>query len=437
MEHQVEHAFDVAVEAAWADFRRTLADWIDALGDGETLSFAALPSGVAGQDDGDPDAGPDASPDAAPVVISHRGGVLVLDVDVARLPPARRDQAAGERWGADDPGCEPVWFEETTAFPRHRVDEVAVRCVAALRDDVLVMHPSLLVTSPRSWTPSPRLRARQAAGDAAACDPGSIAPPLAWPGSAEDLDRLVDAALTPFFGHVPARDADGDLPVDAGGGGMLWLRSRPDGRVVQLYSFVVSDVADDDLGLREAARLNSDYDIVKFRYADRTLQAVVDLRTWPFAADSLRGEVGALVGFLQEQGPVLAARLGGRTWHESAEAGQVPAPCEGPADLSESADVVRRQLLQIEAAAAGEFDLDADQVRRICRHDPDLMLALIEHEQAREIDWAAQAAASASGGHGGHGGDPVEHRLAAHERRLSADRLRLLRLALHAVLTSD
>ena len=399
MRQQADDVFEAAVEAAWTDFRRTLADWIDELEAQESLTFS-----LSGEEDDDS------------LEVMHHGTDMTLFIDVLDAP---------------DPGF-------LTVAPG-RVDELAVACVRAIRDHLQAPHPSFLVCPERTWSPTPWLRRQLDRLERPQAQTAS-APPLAWPSSGDELDRLVDVALLPFFSDLPTRDSDGELPIETDGGGGLYLRSRPDGRLLQLYSFVVCDIPDEQTGLREAARLNEEFEIVKFRFSEGTLQAVVDHRTWPFVADNVRGETAAFIGFLEDQGPRLAAKLGGRTWRgervsgPSAESPREPAHAEGrPAPLSESAAAVRQRLLQLEAAAGAGVVLHEADVAAVCRRDADLIMALIEHEESQDLAWAQHAARSAPGA---PGADPDEHRVYTHERVLTLDRLRLLRLALHDVLTS-
>src|SRR4051812_4330023 len=216
--------FDSSTAGAWRRFQARLAHHLAAMEDDDLLLIEVE---VAKEDE----AG------AAPYVQFCGWGAGHLRCEVASnnyLAPAHRLAAEAEEdlvalgfetptWSSEDDadsGPANYWIDVET----DEADRVAVMVVRALRDVYGAAHPAFLTGHPFDD-----------AGSHAA--PGAVpevtaAYPLDGP---DHLRRLVDDALTPFFGHEPVHDDDGDIPMDCGPV-MTYVRVLDDRPVVRIFA---------------------------------------------------------------------------------------------------------------------------------------------------------------------------------------------------------
>ncbi len=393
-----------AAAQAWREFQAGLADRLAELGVDDVLIVDVL----AGTE---PDGG------AAPYVSFCAWGEEMLRGEVAGnqvLGSPYELDAVGERALLDLGYGAPTYAPDEEAdggslnfhidVVRSAADRLAVMSVRALREVFGVAHPALLSGDLVEAAPREPDAAERARTDEEAA---------AFPyGGEEELTELVDAALTPYFGHPPRHDDDGDIPVDLGDT-VLFVRVCETVPVVELFACVAVDVQDLDRATFEINVLNRDIRYVKFRLVGDSILADLHLPAWPFAPEQLRAMLAVMTGAIEQVAEDLQARVGGRALLAGAEvdvedhpAGESEAPgapdrldLEGRAGSDDPADprqlpdrlgpdrraLASEVLAQLEAETAGS--VTPELAASICGHRVELILALIGEQERSAASW--------------------------------------------------
>lgn len=346
--------------AAWRRFQMRLADRFAELADDEVVLLEAETSAEA---DG---AGPYAQ------VWSRQGRLRCEAVSNHYLAASHRlddaAEAALQRLGfapptsaTDRQGSLNFWVDADGDVGEGGADRLAALVVPALRDVYGVPHPAFL-------TGDALVDAREEESGYETAGPdeadGVAGEPAVYPvHGREHLQRLVDEALTPFFGHPPDHDADGDIPV-AADDVTAYVSVLPDRPVVRVFACLAARVRDAGRADFEVGVLNRDVPLLKFFRRGEGVFLQVDVVGWPFVADHLRQLVQRVC---QEVGQIrddLVVRL--------ASAEEAP----HPAMLT---------LLHLDAQEPGS--VDARLAASICEHDRDLVLRLLEWNADQENAW--------------------------------------------------
>jgi len=299
--------------------------------------------------------------------------------------------------GDGDPGAGSANFY--LDLDRSMADRLAVMTVRALRDVFGVVHPVFLSAD------------NLAQDDEAAPDhgmPSSQPSPVSdpdepiavFPGDRAHLRSLVDEALTPFFGHAPEHDEDGDIPVSSGSAVVFVM--VPEGvPAIQLFAPLLCDVTDPDRAAFEVAVLNRDLSFIKFVATGDHVTACLYVPAWPFAPEHLRMMLAVMVEKVGEIGDDLVARVGGRRaiepasedssddeTHETDEI--VESDQADHAEQTDEADESRLDpammtLLELDVESPGS--VDPELAASICGMDRDLILKLITSCSEQEIAW--------------------------------------------------
>ncbi|HEU5455088.1 MAG TPA: hypothetical protein VFU85_05325, partial [Nocardioides sp.] len=274
--------FDAVTDRAWNGFRARLADHLAAMEDDDVLVVDTDPADET--EDG-----------AAPYVQFCARGKTCLRGEVvsnAYLAPAHRlDEAQigavteiewqpPTRGRGDEPdsGSENFFAD----LERNEADRMAVMTVRVLREVFGVVHPSFLSADGLEEDPSHPVPTAEDGPTTVADEPLAT-----MPGDRDGLQALVDDALTPYFGHVPEKDGDGDIPVVTDST-VVYVRVLAEAPIVHLFCRVVRDVADVDAARFETGVLNRDGRFVKFSVVGDSVMAEVDLPALPFAPEHLR-----------------------------------------------------------------------------------------------------------------------------------------------------
>jgi hypothetical protein len=416
-------AFEVdrAAAQAWVRFQAGLGDRLAEMAEDDVLVVEAMV--------GEKNAG------AAPYVQFCAWGEGMLRGEVASnhvLMEARELDDAGERaleeigYGAPTYGPDDEADGGSLNFhvdlPQDEADRLAVMSVRALRDVFGVAHPALLTGDLAGGPTAPEEPAAAERTDE---------PIAAYPdGGHEALTALVDRALTPYFGHEPRHDDDGDIPVDLGGT-VLFVRVHESVPVVELFACLATDVQDLERAAFEVNVLNRDVRFVKFRLVGDSILADLQLPAWPFAPEHLRAMLAVMTDSIQQVEADLLERVGGnRVLDEGAPAvdDEPESEDEASADGSDERRPWRsaeRVLMQLNAQSPGS--VTPEMAASICGHDVELILDLIGNEESQKAAWRQSCdAARAAGDTGG-----VEAGEA--EMAYSRDTISLLRRALRVV----
>ena len=323
---------DVATEAAWRKFRSRLADHIagmphdDALlvelshasdREGDALSIEVLVF-----DDG--------------LGVEARGG--------ASYSPALRDLGWQEADG--------YWFDD---YDTHLVDQVAAFVVRTLREVFAVPHPSFLVV------PGLVEQSEPAPAEVSAPEVDDEEVDLEGvPTSPAHLRSMVVAAMREVSAEI-APDADGDLPVVAGGS-VLFVRVLESRPCIELYAEIVLSPQRLDRLAHELVLLNEAHPLWKFALRDDHVVMTHEIMALPFTALGLRALVTRFVDEVDQIARDLVARVGGHLFAE-------PPPEE------DERDVILTGLLELlhldrvrPSTVAGLFDDDRlEIIRQIVR----------------------------------------------------------------------
>lgn len=434
--------FDVVNDVAWQAFRARLADHLAGMADDDVLVV-------------DTDPADETTGGAAPYVQFCAWGEAMLRGEVASnayLAPERRiDDRAAETvvsigWRA--PTCAPddeADSGSTNFFldaGTNQADRLAVMAVRVLREVFGVVHPSFL------------------GAGGLEVDPGTAPPvldrstepsePIAvMPRDREELQGLVDAALTPYFGHPPKKDDDGDIPVVTDST-VVFVRVLEEAPIVHLFCRVLREVDDIDAARFETGVLNRDGRFVRFSVVGNAVMAEIDLPALPFAPEQLRDLLGVLCARVDGAVDDLLVRVGGRRELEPEDAGDEDAeggadpetaepdddgmavPVDPDAEAEDDTDAVHpamQTLLELDADRPGS--VTPELAASVCAWDRDLVLELVGWNSRQELAWRrARDCAEAVG-------DEAETLVCEGERAHAERSVALLRQALRLVVEAQ
>ncbi|MBA2532419.1 MAG: hypothetical protein H0V23_10000, partial [Nocardioidaceae bacterium] len=277
-------------------------------------------------------------------------------------------------------------------LPRSYADRLAAMAIRALRDVWSVPHPAFLTAEtadeelPDLGLPAP-----------AEPEPAN-ALEVGYPVDADDLQRLVDASLTPVFGHPPEKDADGDIPVRSGNT-LLFVRVRRDSPVVEVLAPLVRDITGRTRAAEVVADLNRGSSLTKFVLMDDTVFAVVALPARPFVPAHLRDMLALMFQTAHDHDDDLAKRLQGRRivadaepTIETSESLDEDVRDDADADDDDESNELAPELLTLlQLDPDGEGSVDAATAASVCGHDRDLILRLLRESEEQQIAWRTSA----------------------------------------------
>ena len=255
-----------------------------------------------------------------------------------------------------DAGSSNFWLDAVV----DDADRVAVTAVRALRHVYGVAHPALLAGHPFQPEPVAEIVSAPAA------------PSLLYPDGPADLDAFVEAVLTPRFGHPPARDDDGDIPIQVGTA-VVYLRVHQEAAVVTLFAELVVDVRDERAARREVERLNAEHLDVKFALRGDCIRCSRDLDAWPLPASHLEARVTRMCELVDGLDQQVAAKVSGQVFNPQKEDVD-DVPVQPPAASDEP----------------GWARVDAARMRDLCRRDPAELLELVARARQERSMWASE-----------------------------------------------
>jgi hypothetical protein len=418
MSEYTDFDLDRSVSRAWKGFQARLADYLVGMTDEDSLVINV----VAGEE---PEEG------SAPYVqFAGFGGDRVRGEVCSNRYLAREYQFDAQRARVlERQGWQ--WPDESANFyaqlPTIDGDRLAVMAVRALRDVFDVPHPAFLAAGSPTAAERLGLTGAPEGVDSEEDEPLSIVPE-----SAEHLQQLVDDALTPVFGHVPAKDSDGDIPVPYNST-LVFIRVYQDEPLIDIFGCVVTDVTDLEAAHIEAGILNRDVKFIKFFVAGDNVVAQLQIPSYPFSPLVLRNMLQFMSSALDEIDDDLALRTGGRLAIDPAGLDEEYDNPDDPSPLeADDAEPSREEpelhpallrIIQLDADGRGEPELVAD----ICDGDRDLILQLLRTSADQEIEWRQSAEAAVLAG------DKDEAAVCEHELRAWEGATQLLRRALRFV----
>jgi hypothetical protein len=254
-------------------------------------------------------------------------------------------------------------------------DALAAMAVAALREVFEVAHPASLTGDVTMDESEPQY------GDGGCVECGPLA---VVPTGRDNLDELIDEALTRVLGYLPERDEDGDVAVTCGTS-VVFVSTLPSAAAIRVWAVLAWQVGDLDRARFEVEVLNRDHPLTRFALVEDRIIAAMDLLAAPFVPDHLR-ETFTLMGDLADAiDGDLAVRVSGRTYIDSSEetVGDTAAAVEDETDVETHTAMMT--LLQLDAGRPRSTS--PAMAAHICGNDPARLLRLITSEEKQEIEW--------------------------------------------------
>lgn len=291
--------FDGDNERSWTVFQGRLGDWLEALGDQESLVLAVITATES-------DCGADPYVLCAGFGDGHLRGEVSSNVYLAAeyaVSDANDEVLRCLGWGAPTDGNYAVHM------PRSEGARLAQMAVAALRRVFGVAHPAFLETTDAEAGRVLGLTAP--AEKVPECDKerGEVVVPI--PKDHEDLCALVDEALGAFLDVELMHDEDGDVPLPHGDH-VVYVRVLEKDPVVAIFATIVLDVEDIDAARREAGILNRTHGITRFIVVGTTVLVKVEFPCLPFASAHLESMLRLVFLVITEVADDLLLRVGGR-----------------------------------------------------------------------------------------------------------------------------
>ena len=355
-----------SADAAWAQFEARLTERVGELEDGECLLVEAL----------DPD---EEAPGAVPYV-----QLMAWEGDGERLVrcEAVSNHYLRESLRLDDDGIQQlqqIGFVDPTHSPDEEPDHgsanhwwdldrdteaatAAQMAVRALNEAYGVPHPAFLVADEELVPAAP-----------AGLTPAVVlpdSPAVVAVGNPDELKRALDAALTPYFGHAPHYDEDGDIRVDTEHG-CFYIRIDPHVAVIDLFGRVAAGVTDRRRGLHEVNVLTQGQPFLQFALRGTSIMAHLRVDCDPFVPSLVVDHITHMTYGYDHAVQSLEQRL---------------------ADLSTSVDQERRrarvaafrvvkELVAAEISEGWDHEVTPDLVAAACDHDDQLVVDLLHHTQ--------------------------------------------------------
>ena len=303
---------DRSTAQAWAEFQNRLSEVISMIDDTADLTIG-IESGGSGP---------------APFVrlSSPRPGVIRCEAasnavlgDNFQLPAELLAAMEQQGWQPPTVGSEEAAAEEVEPTPNFWIelpqvesDRLSELAVSALCDIYGVQHPVFLAPDQLAEALQPISAPVETESSSRVVEVEQTDLQATMPRDQQHLDDLVDAELAEIYGHLPIRDAEGDVAIRVGST-MLFLRTSSDGQEVVLFAPVVHDIA----GRSRAAEVLNDLNVearwVKFQLIKDRVFVTISVLSRPFVPAHLRQAVRILSDVADGIDDDLAAKLNGRT----------------------------------------------------------------------------------------------------------------------------
>lgn len=192
-------------------------------------------------------------------------------------------------------------------YDQENSSEAAELSVRTLRDVYGVQHPAFL--------------APDQLADILTLQPESISPVTPYdaddvmayiPAHRQHLDTMIESELVDLYGHEPFRDSEGDYAIRFGST-MVFIRSMPDAREVQVFSTVVHDIEGRSRAVEVINDLNAEARYVRFQLVRDRVFVSMSVLAHPFVPAHLHQAIRAVSQVSDGVDDDLAAKLHGRT----------------------------------------------------------------------------------------------------------------------------
>lgn len=283
---------DAMVDQAWREFRAKVADGLEALPSGRLrIVFSE-------------DAGREGSPY---VDVAGNGETVRI------LVPVNKRLAESHRIGVEQKrrlrelGLRKI--DECPPGTRgairdvHQVEETASIVTAVLRDVYGVLHPTFLEAYEIGWGSEPREE----------FVPASEPVGAVYPDDQQQLDALVEDAVSEVAEQPPFRDDDGDLAVVTGTS-VVYVHTAQREPLIRIFAVMVLGLTDVAAADAVVGELNRDVDGVKFERRDEQIIASMDLVAYPFAREHLQMLLAHVCEVVSRRDLDVAERVGGRVF---------------------------------------------------------------------------------------------------------------------------
>jgi len=304
---------DRSIAQAWAEFQSRLSEVISLIDDTADLTI-----GIESGGNGPPPFVRLSSPRSG-VVRCEAASNAMLGGDF-QLSAELLSEMERLGWQPPTDGGEPpsaTQSAEPTAnfwieLPQVESDRMSELAVAALRDIYGVQHPVFLAPDQLAEALQPVPAAVESDSSIKVVEVDETDLRSTMPRNQQHLNDLVDAELAEIYGHLPIRDAEGDVAIRVGST-MLFLRTSSDGQEVVLFAPVVHAIA----GRSRAAEVLNDLNVearwVKFQLIKDRVFVTISVLSRPFVPAHLRQAVRILSDVADGIDNELAAKLNGRT----------------------------------------------------------------------------------------------------------------------------
>jgi hypothetical protein len=301
------------------------------------------------------------------------------------------------------------------------VDVLAAMTVAALREVFEVAHPAsvggdVTMDDDSDFT----------YGDGGCVTTGPLA---VFPTSVDDLDELIDDALTAVLGYLPGRDEDGDVVVPCGTS-VVYVSSLPTAAALRVWALLAWQITDLDRARFEVEVLNRDHPFTRFALVGDRITAEMHLLASPFVPRHLRETFTVLRDLADAVDDDLAARVSGLRYSDFDQDDADDTSAEAEGEAADEMHTAMMTLLQLDAGRPRS--ISPALAAHVCGNDPARLLRLITSEEEQEIEWLEARDEARDDGDSEELADVCEDERAHAERSV-----KLLRKALRYVVERD
>jgi hypothetical protein len=266
-------------------------------------------------------------------------------------------------------------------------DVLAAMTVAALREVFEVAHPASLYGDVTvDYDPE----FTYGVGGCLTTGPLAV-----FPTSRDNLNELIDEAVTSVVGYVPVRDEDGDVVVPCGTS-VVYVSTLPTASAIRVWALLAWQITDLDRARFEAEVLNRDHPLARFALVGDRIIAEMYLLSPPFVPEHLSKTFSLMRDLADTIDSDLAIRVCGRRYSDSGEDDvddtsddetddEDDTSNDEPDDVDVDNHTSMLTLLQLDAERPRS--ISPAMAAHICGNDPDRLLRLITSEEEQEIEW--------------------------------------------------
>jgi hypothetical protein len=371
MSGETERRWDDAVETAWRELRRRLADRLAELEEDKHVIVQVVVDTAAG-------AAPYCQALAGPGVLHVEAvsNVYLNDahaLDVVQDGLLKHLGFAGPD-AAEPPGHTNYWAE----LDQREADRAAVMMIRALREVYAVLHPAYLSTD--GW------EAEVADEPPRPLPPESRLDDTVHPDGPDAVRAAVDLAVRDLQAEPPKWDEDGDLPLDTTRG-VVWVTVASQLPRILLHAPLVGEVVDETRALVEVNLLNQREFGLSFSVKDGQITVYRELDATALVPAQLRLEIERLTGQVDGWASDLVTRVGGRCMDEQTT--RPPTDATGRPPAQGRFATAYGVMVELEREQRGS--VGPAMMARIFENDTGLLLKAVRINEQRRREMRARA----------------------------------------------